>query len=147
MYGGEGADSGATANMFSVNTTTGTRHRDRRDRRRLETGPLRTVIRLPTVVPPPPLDGTTTSLQASPLSSVYGQSITLSVAVSPAAVSSGTPTGSVTFYDGTINLGSSPLNGETASWRSTTCRSGWVRSQPRTAATPASNRARPRLWT
>jgi hypothetical protein len=112
MYGGEG-NGGSTAIMFSVNTTTGAA---------TEIGAIADASSLGLYglsfdyppLPPPPLEGTTTSLQASPLSSVYGQSIALSAAVSPAAGSSGVPTGSVTFYDGTINLGTSPLSGEIA---------------------------------
>ena len=90
MYGGEGANGGSTAIMFSVNTMTGAA---------TEIGVIAGASKLglyglsfdyPPL--PPPLDGTTTSLQASPLSSVYGQSIELSAAVSPSAGSSGTPT-------------------------------------------------------
>ncbi len=58
--------------------------------------------------------GTSTSLDANSLSPVYGESITLSAAVSPASGASGTPTGSVTFYDGATELGAAPLIGGSA---------------------------------
>ena len=52
---------------------------------------------------------TTTSVQASPSSSNYGQSVTLTATVSP-TTGSGNPTGSVTFTDnGSTSLGSAPL--------------------------------------
>ncbi len=58
--------------------------------------------------------GTMTSLQASSLSPVYGQQVTLTATVSPAPGVSGTPTGSVTFYDGATDLGTASLIGNTA---------------------------------
>ncbi|MGO9923107.1 MAG: Ig-like domain repeat protein [Isosphaeraceae bacterium] len=60
------------------------------------------------------LSGTTTSLQASPPSSVYGQRVTLTATVSPDPGMSGTPTGSVAFYDGATDLGTASLIGDTA---------------------------------
>ena len=48
------------------------------------------------------------------LSPVYGQQVTLTATVQPAAGASGTPTGSVTFYDGATDLGSASLIGDTA---------------------------------
>ena len=45
-------------------------------------------------------DGTTTALaSASPNPSVYGQLVTFTATVSANALGSGTPTGTVTFYD------------------------------------------------
>ncbi len=63
---------------------------------------------------PPGSDPSTTLLQASSQSPVYGQEVTLTATVQPAAGASGTPTGSVTFYDGAIYLGSASLIGDTA---------------------------------
>ena len=60
-------------------------------------------------------DGSTAAV--SPLSSiVYGQSTTLSVTVAAAVPGAGTPTGTVTFYDGATPLGTGPtaLNGGVA---------------------------------
>ena len=48
------------------------------------------------------------------LSPVYGQQVTLTATVQPAAGASGTPTGSVTFYDGAADLGTASLVGGTA---------------------------------
>ena len=58
--------------------------------------------------------GTMTSLQTSSMSTVYGQQVTLSATVSPDPGESGTPTGSVTFEDGAIELGTAPLSGGSA---------------------------------
>jgi len=58
---------------------------------------------------------TTTALQASAPTSVYGQPVTLTVTVSPAAGGSGTPAGTVTFFDGSASLGNAQLNSGTAS--------------------------------
>lgn len=55
---------------------------------------------------------TTTTLIASPNPANAGQPITLSAAV--AGSSNGTPTGSVTFLDGTTTLGTGPLTAGTA---------------------------------
>ena len=62
----------------------------------------------------PPRNPTTTSLQASVMNSVYGQQVALSATVSPNSGASGTPTGSVTFEDGAIELGTAPLSGGSA---------------------------------
>ena len=64
--------------------------------------------------PPPPRSGTMTSVQASSLNPDYGESIALSAAVSPDPGTIGTPTGSVTFFDGTTELGTASLIGSTA---------------------------------
>ena len=55
---------------------------------------------------------TTTSLTATPNPAALGQAVTLTAIVIPAY--SGTPTGTVTFYDGTANLGTVALNLGTA---------------------------------
>jgi hypothetical protein len=46
----------------------------------------------------------TATVSSSPSPSVYGQNITLTAIVAPLAPASGTPTGSVTFRDGTVTL-------------------------------------------
>ena len=56
--------------------------------------------------------GTATSISASSSSVTPGQSVTLTAQVAPATT--GTPTGSVTFYDGTSLLGTVPLTAGTA---------------------------------
>jgi len=55
---------------------------------------------------------TVTMLTSSSNPSAFGQSVTFSATVSPKGA--GTPTGSVTFRDGSRILGRSPLNGGTA---------------------------------
>ncbi len=57
---------------------------------------------------------TTTSLSASPNPSVFGQSVTFTATVSVVSPGSGTPTGMVTFYYGSIVIGSGTLAGGTA---------------------------------
>jgi hypothetical protein len=59
---------------------------------------------------------TTTTLTA-PANSTYGASVTLSAAV---ASTSGTPTGTVTFYNGTTSLGTGTLNGSGVATLTTT---------------------------
>ena len=56
-------------------------------------------------------DGTSTVVSASADPSVFGQSVTLTATVSALTPGSGTPTGSLTFWDGTTELGNSTLNG------------------------------------
>ena len=51
---------------------------------------------------------TTTDSSVNP--STFGQSVTFTATVAPAGSGTGTPTGSVTFFDGTTSLGTSPLN-------------------------------------
>ena len=55
--------------------------------------------------------GTTTSVAASPSSSVYGQSVTFTATIGVVMPGAGTPTGSVTFMDGSTTLGTGTLNG------------------------------------
>ena len=59
-------------------------------------------------------DSTTTKVTSSANPSVYGQSVTFTATVKAASPGSGTPTGTVTFYDGSTNLGSGTLSGGTA---------------------------------
>jgi hypothetical protein len=61
-------------------------------------------------------DNTTTSLVSSANPSVYGQSVTFSATVASDAPGSGTPTGSVTFTDGSITLATVTLSGGAASY-------------------------------
>ncbi|HYM12457.1 MAG TPA: Ig-like domain repeat protein [Bryobacterales bacterium] len=53
---------------------------------------------------------TSTTILANPTSSVFGQQVTLTATVSAVAPGSGTPTGSVQFFDGGTLLGSGTLN-------------------------------------
>jgi hypothetical protein len=55
-------------------------------------------------------DNSTTTVAASVNPSVYGQKIVLTATVKSQAPGSGTPTGTVTFYDGSTNLGSGTLS-------------------------------------
>jgi probable HAF family extracellular repeat protein len=54
---------------------------------------------------------TTTSLGASPNPANLGQLVTLTAMVAPVAPGAGTPTGTVTFLDGTTTLGTGVLDG------------------------------------
>src|SRR5262249_14128899 len=56
-------------------------------------------------------DGTTTQVTSSPNPSPYGQAVTYSVSVTANAPGSGTPTGGVTFFDGSTILGVGTLSG------------------------------------
>ena len=66
---------------------------------------------------------TTTLGAASPSSPVFGQSVTLTATVSP-STGSGTPTGSVTFYDGSISLGTGTLTAGVATVSTTALAQG-----------------------
>src|SRR5262249_45681549 len=59
---------------------------------------------------------TSTALASSLNPSVFGQTVTFTVTVSAVAPGAGTPTGTVTFLDGTVTLGTSSLTGGTASF-------------------------------
>jgi hypothetical protein len=59
----------------------------------------------------------TTALVSSQNPSIYGQSVTFTVTVSPQF--SGTPAGTVEFYNGTKELGTAPLVDGVASFTST----------------------------
>jgi hypothetical protein len=56
-------------------------------------------------------DGTRNTLTASPSTSVFGQSVTLAATIAALGPGSGTPAGTVTFYDGTTALGTGTLAG------------------------------------
>ncbi len=62
-------------------------------------------------------DGTSTVVSSSVNPSVYEQSVTFTTTVSAAAPGSGTPTGSVTFMDGSTALGSATLSSGKASFK------------------------------
>ncbi|MCO5306562.1 MAG: Ig-like domain repeat protein [Microthrixaceae bacterium] len=66
-----------------------------------------TSAQLDQVVNPAPLTPTSTALTSTPNPSVFGQAVTLTATV---AGDGGTPTGAVTFFDGTTSLGSSALD-------------------------------------
>lgn len=53
---------------------------------------------------------TTTSITASPTSQVLGQPVTVSGAVAPVAPGAGTPTGSVTIFDGSTQVATATLS-------------------------------------
>lgn len=59
---------------------------------------------------------TATTISSSANPSVFGQSVTFTVTVTVVAPGSGTPTGTVTFKDGTATLGSSTLSGGIATF-------------------------------
>ncbi len=60
---------------------------------------------------------TTTTLASSPNPSNFGQSVTFTASVTPQF--SGTPTGTVTFNNGSTKLGTAPLSGGVASYTTT----------------------------
>jgi hypothetical protein len=66
------------------------------------------------------MDATTTALAASPTSSVAGQAVTLTASISAQAPGSGTPTGAVTFKDGTTTLGTGALSNGVATLTTST---------------------------
>jgi Bacterial Ig-like domain (group 3)/MBG domain (YGX type)/Beta-propeller repeat len=55
--------------------------------------------------------GSSTTISASPNPGVVGQPVTLTAAVSAVPPATGTPTGTVTFLDGTTSLGTGTLSG------------------------------------
>ncbi len=59
---------------------------------------------------------TTTSVVSSANPSTYGQAVTFTATISPVSPGSGTPTGTVTFYDGSTTLGTATLSGGIASF-------------------------------
>ena len=61
-------------------------------------------------------DGSTTVVSSSANPAVVGQSVTFTATVSAAAPGSGTPTGTVIFYDGSTALDTETLSGGTASF-------------------------------
>lgn len=70
-------------------------------------------------------DGTTLSLVSSQPASTYGGAVTLSATIVPqVATSAPSPTGSVTFMDGTTLLGTSQVNAGAASFSTSTLSAG-----------------------
>jgi hypothetical protein len=61
-------------------------------------------------------NATTTALDAAPTTSVFGQSVTFTAAVSANTPGSGMPTGTVTFQDGSTILATMTLSGGSASY-------------------------------
>src|SRR5205807_1668900 len=59
-------------------------------------------------------DSTTTQVTSSANPSPYGRAVTITATVTADVPGSGTPTGTVTFYDGTMILGASTLSGGVA---------------------------------
>ena len=59
-------------------------------------------------------DGSDTTIASSANPSVFGQSVTFTAQVTPAISGSGTPLGSVSFFDGITELGTVPLSGGVA---------------------------------
>jgi len=59
---------------------------------------------------------TTTTVSGAPLPSVFGQAVTFTATVSAVSPGSGTPSGVVTFLDGTTALGTGTLSGGKASF-------------------------------
>ncbi len=56
------------------------------------------------------LASTTITLTVSPTSSVFGESVTLTATIAAVSPGAGTPTGSVTFFNGTTSLGTGTVN-------------------------------------
>jgi len=74
------------------------------------TGTASTSACASTEPPPGPSTPTVTTLSASVNPQTFGQSVTFTATVSSASGGGATPTGTVTFFDGTAQLGSSLLN-------------------------------------
>jgi Ca2+-binding RTX toxin-like protein len=55
-------------------------------------------------------DATTTSVAATPTATVYGQSVTFKAIVAASEPGAGTPTGTVTFYDGSTSIATGTLS-------------------------------------
>jgi len=69
-------------------------------------------------------DGTTTSIRSSANPSVVGQKVTFTATVTASLPGSGTPTGRVTFWDGSKILGSGTLSGGSASYATSSLSAG-----------------------
>jgi autotransporter-associated beta strand protein len=70
------------------------------------------------------VNATTTVVSSSANPSVFGQSVTFTATVSPSLAGAGTPTGTVTFMDGNITLGTGTLSAGVATFTSTTLSTG-----------------------
>jgi hypothetical protein len=73
---------------------------------------------------PVQISPTTTSLVASPSPGTLGQPVTITATVTPTAPGAGTPTGSITFFDGTNIIGSGTLSGGSVSMTTSTLSQG-----------------------
>ena len=95
-------------------------------------------------------NGTTTSLTTSSTNPVIGQSVTLTATVSIASPRTGTPTGIVTFYDGTTSLGMPTSRCRRESRRRQSRARHWLsgltRSQRPTVGTQAISTVIPGRW-
>ena len=69
-------------------------------------------------------DATSTSVTSSFDPSTYGQSVTFSATVSANPPGSGTPTGTVTFYDGSTPIGTGTLSSGKATFKTSTLPAG-----------------------
>ncbi len=69
-------------------------------------------------------DGTTTTLTANVDPSVFGQSVTFTATVAAVAPGSDTPTGSVTFYDGSTALKTTSLSGGSTTYTTSAMAAG-----------------------
>src|SRR5262249_39130767 len=65
-------------------------------------------------VTPASASASNTSVVSSGDPTVYGQAVTFTATVSAVAPATGTPTGTVSFFDGTTLLSTAPLSGGTA---------------------------------
>src|SRR5439155_97659 len=75
------------------------------------TQPATTTTTQPTTTSTPPtLPGTTTGLTSSVQPSVFGQPVTFTATMAAKSPGAGTPTGTVTFKDGSSTLGTGTLN-------------------------------------
>jgi hypothetical protein len=70
------------------------------------------------------LDTTNTALTGPSTAPVVGQTFTLQAIVTVVAPGTGTPTGSVTFYDGSTAVGTAPMSGASASLSVSTSSAG-----------------------
>jgi hypothetical protein len=68
--------------------------------------------------------GSSTAVVSSASPSMYGQAVTFTATVSAVAPASGTPTGTVSFADGTMTLGTAPLSGGKATFTTTALAAG-----------------------
>jgi hypothetical protein len=68
--------------------------------------------------------GTTTTLKTSNTAPVFGDTLTLTATVAVNQPGGGSPTGTVTFFDGTTQLGSAPVSGGTATFTTNSLSAG-----------------------
>ena len=68
--------------------------------------------------------GTTSVVTSATNPSVFGQSVTFTATVTAVAPGSGTPTGSITFLDGSTTLGTATLSGGKATFKTTALAAG-----------------------